>query len=154
MTRPAFEACAVANGQQGVFARRAFAAGERIGTFEGAIVATPTRLSLQTGAAEHVEPAGNCALRFLNHACNPNAAFTGRELCALCTVPEGSEITIDYTCHEAAMDAPFDCRCGAADCVGRVAGWNALTPAQRATRRTRAASWLPPPDFRNHDRPS
>lgn len=133
-----------ADGERGVFAARAFAAGEAIGLFEGALVPTPTRLSLQVGRDLHVEP-GDHPLGLLNHSCAPNAAFRERALFAARALAAGEEIVLDYNCHEADMSAPFDCACGAEDCVGRVAGWNRLSPAQRASRRGRAASWLRSP---------
>lgn len=131
-------------GERGVFAAADIRAGAFLGTFDGAPVAAPTRLSLQVGAGLHIEPAADCPLAFLNHSCAPAAAFTGRALHAVRDIPAGAEITIDYTCHEAAMTAPFDCRCGAPGCLGRVAGWATLTPAQREARRGRTASWLDP----------
>lgn len=131
-----------AHGGQCVRAARAFTDGAFIGRFEGTPVAAPTRLSLQTGADTHIEPAADCPLAFLNHACSPNAAFRGRDLHALRPLTAGDEITIDYNCHEADMSAPFDCRCGAQGCLGRIAGWDHLTPAQRAARRDQAAVWL------------
>ena len=62
------------------------------------------------------------ALRFTNHSCCPNAVLrivNGRvELYALRNLAPGEEITIDYgeTHHEGRLR----CRCGAAQCVGRL----------------------------------
>lgn len=128
---------------RGVFAARAIAAGGRIGFFAGTETATRTRMSLQFGPERHVAPGEADPLRFLNHACDPNAAFRGRELLARADIPAGAEITIDYNCHEPELAAPFACRCGAADCVGTVRGWRHLTEAQRSARRERVGNWLP-----------
>jgi hypothetical protein len=127
---------------QGVFAARNIAAGTRIGTFEGTETAQRTRMSLQFGPKRHVEPGENHPLRFLNHACKPNAAFTDRSLFARTDIAPGAEITIDYTCHEPELAAPFDCACGATDCLGMVRGWDRLDVLQKAARRDRAGSWL------------
>lgn len=131
-----------ADGEGGVFALANTPRNAFLGTFLGRETAAPTRLSLQVGADLHIEPAADCPLAFLNHSCAPNAAFRGRDLYAVRDIAADEEITLDYNCHEAAMTAPFECRCGAADCLGRVAGWAALTPAQREARRGRAAPWL------------
>jgi SET domain-containing protein len=126
----------------GVFAARNIAAGEHIGTFDGTETATQTRMSLQFGPRRHIEPAETSPLRFLNHACHPNAAFGERELFACADIPPGVGITIDYNCHEDALEVPFPCRCVAPDCVGTVRGWRHLTEGHRAARREYAGSWL------------
>ncbi len=79
-------------------------------------------MSLQFGPREHVEPAEGCPLRFLNHACEPNAAFRGLDLHAVRETPAGVEITIDYNAHEDELAHPFACGCGAENCVGTVRG--------------------------------
>jgi hypothetical protein len=136
-------------GQKGVFAARDMAAGARIAPFTGVETRTRSRMSLQFGRDLHVEPAETCLLRFLNHACNPNAVFVENErvLVARRAIRPGEEITIDYTCHEDALAEPFPCRCGAPDCLGMVRGWKHLGPPQRAIRRERAGSWLLPEPF-------
>jgi hypothetical protein len=131
-----------ADGEQGVFAARAFEAGAFMARFEGTETAQRTRMSLQFGPERHVEPGASLALRFLNHACSPNAAFSGRDLVARAVIPADAEITIDYNCHESELAEPFACRCGGADCVGVVRGWKHLDEAGKAARRERAGSWL------------
>jgi SET domain-containing protein len=113
-------------GGLGVFAARDFAAGEFIARFEGTETAQRTRMSLQFGPGRHVEPGENHPLRFLNHACEPNAAFGNgegdRDLHALRDISAGTEITIDYNVHEDELSHPFKCSCGAAKCVETVRG--------------------------------
>jgi D-alanine-D-alanine ligase len=57
-----------------------------------------------------------------NHSCNPNTTFTGLDLIALRHIKSGEELTVDYAtfCNED-ME-PFDCRCGAKNCRGRIEG--------------------------------
>jgi hypothetical protein len=109
--------------EQGVFAARSIGVGEFIARFEGVESATRTRMSLQFGPGQHIEPAEECPLRFLNHACEPNAAFQGVDLHARRDIPEGGEITIDYNAHEETLSHPFACRCGSPRCVGTVRGF-------------------------------
>lgn len=108
--------------ESAIFAARAFAPGDFIARFEGTRTARRTRMSLQFGPEQHVEPAEDCPLRFLNHACEPNAAFRGVDLHAARGIPEDSEITIDYNAHEERLSHPFACRCGSPVCVGTVRG--------------------------------
>jgi SET domain-containing protein len=143
MTHSSFiEVRQVPGGEQGVFALRDIPAGTFIGAFTGRETGTPTRHSLQIGPDRHIDPAPDCALAFLNHACNPVSAFRGTDLYAVCPIAAGAEVTIDYNCHEADMTAPFPCSCGGSACVGHVAGWLYLDARQRVERAGRAALWL------------
>ena len=61
-------------------------------------------------------------MRFTNHSCGPNARLCIRqgrvEFYALRAIADGEEITVNYgeTHHEGRLA----CRCGAANCVGRI----------------------------------
>ena len=61
-------------------------------------------------------------MRFTNHSCGPNARLCIRqgrvEFYALRAITRGEEITVNYgdTHHEGRLA----CRCGAANCVGRI----------------------------------
>ena len=61
-------------------------------------------------------------MRFTNHSCGPNARLCIRqgrvEFYALSPIAHGDEITVNYgdTHHEGRLA----CRCGAANCVGRI----------------------------------
>lgn len=132
-------------GQYRAVAARLIASGERILHAVGAAVKTPSRFSLQIGLDEHLDvPAGAGVeqqmelypWRFLNHSCSPNATFRGRDLIALRPIAPREDITFDYHTTEYDMDAPFDCRCGASDCIGRIRGYRHLSPAARAARRS------------------
>lgn len=72
-------------------------------------------------------------LVFINHSCSPNVAFElpeglqGRQngswvLRALRDVKKGEELTFAYFSTEWDMAQPFDCRCGATECLGRIRG--------------------------------
>lgn len=130
-----------------VTATQGIAAGEAILAIDGAVVAQPSRWSIQVGEAEHVELPAPLPLadeldchpwRFLNHACAPNAMLCGRTLVARRAIAKGDEVTFDYTTTEYEMACPFLCGCGAPDCLGVVRGFRWLSPAQRQAR----APWL------------
>ena len=84
----------------GLFAARAFTAGDYIGTFDGPLTDTDGDHVLWVYEHED-DPApigriGENLLRFLNHAMPSNAAFDGFDLYASCTITRDEEITIDY----------------------------------------------------------
>ena len=126
----------------GVFSRECIKADQWIGEFWGELWTTPTRLSVQFGPEEHIEPSHDCILRYLNHACAPNAAFRDRMLYARQVIETGEEITVDYNCTEYDLSASFECCYGAVDCVGQVVGYRHLTQEQRDARRSLVADWL------------
>jgi D-alanine-D-alanine ligase len=71
-----------------------------------------------------------------NHSCDPNTRFEGLDVIATRRIAAGEELTLDYAEFLDATSEPFDCRCGAATCRGRVEG----TPGTSVTARARAAT--------------
>lgn len=137
----------------GVFASKEIASGDRILDINGSLQPHPTRYSIQIGADEHIECHETLSTdemrarfpwRFLNHCCDPNASIVGRTLVARRTIREGEQVTFDYTTTELRMAEPFECRCGASACLGRVRGFLALTPAQQIARAAFVAPHLKP----------
>jgi SET domain-containing protein len=58
---------------------------------------------------------------FLNHCCDPNAGYDGTEhIVALREIAAGEEIRMDYGTFSFSFDHDFVCRCGAANCRGKV----------------------------------
>jgi SET domain-containing protein len=83
---------------RGVFANASIRSGQLIGRFEGVPAqedGTYVLWIIDENEAE-VGIDGRNALRFLNHAGQPNAEFEGQDLYALCDVQPGSEILIHY----------------------------------------------------------
>jgi hypothetical protein len=78
-------------------------------------------------------------LRYVNHGCAPNVFFDVERmhLVALRAIPTHSELTFFYPATEWAMVAPFECACGATDCIRVVEGARALP--QDLLRRYRLA---------------
>lgn len=123
--------------------RRPIAAGEPILRLHGALVARPSRHTLQVGHDLHLAPDGDgrsapapdrFAWCYLDHACRPNARVDGRDLVALRAIETGEAITFDYATTEWDMASPFVCRCGAPDCIGAVRGFVHLDDEQRRVR--------------------
>jgi hypothetical protein len=118
----------------GLFAVRAFAAGERIVPYVGrrtnrpggsARPGAPTYLlEIEPGLWVEGDDPANPA-RHANHACHPNAelayepATATAWLTALRPLETGEEITFDYG-FSLAESLFHPCRCGAADCAGRI----------------------------------
>jgi uncharacterized protein len=82
----------------GVFARGPIAKDTRIGDYEGARVDENDTyvLWVEYDDGEVAGIDGANALRYINHAHAPNAAFWGHELYALRDIEAGEEITFDY----------------------------------------------------------
>ena len=97
-----------------VIARVAFAPGEFIGLLEGSEVPSPSRISVNSDGI-NISP--NNGLQYLNHSCDPNANFRGRELRARKHISLGIEITIDYRLTEPTITHPFTCLCGSPNCA-------------------------------------
>jgi cyanophycin synthetase len=121
----------------GVAAVRAIAAGETIIRTWGEQADRRSPHSMQVDVNTHIVPDGVTVL--LNHSCDPNCGVIIRsgvkqiELRALRPIAAGEEITVDYDTFEyevAHLGGP--CRCGAAKCRGRVAGYRHLAADVKA----------------------
>ncbi|MEY2447509.1 MAG: hypothetical protein QOH79_985 [Acidimicrobiaceae bacterium] len=113
----------------GVFARRAFDAGEFIFRRRHARVVTEADVSrLDEWDRIHL-----CELSFdlyailevpgcyLNHSCDPSAMRHGVKVFAWRSIAAGEEITIDYRLNAFDGDS-WPCHCGARNCTGTVVG--------------------------------
>ncbi|KAG2450993.1 hypothetical protein HYH02_004265 [Chlamydomonas schloesseri] len=100
------------------------------------VLAQPNYLTMQTGPDSHIvlEPA---YLLNINHSCAPNTFWNTATMQfeALEEVAAGAELTFFYPSTEWDMETPFDCRCGAAACLGRIAGAKHLCDQQFARYR-------------------
>lgn len=115
----------------GLVATKHFAVGDLILILEGEVVDRPSRFSVQIAPDRHVEvpaevklarPLDRYRWRFLNHSCEPNAAFDDRRLIALRPIAAAEQITFDYNTTEYDLASPFECHCGSAGCCGVVRG--------------------------------
>jgi D-alanine-D-alanine ligase len=74
-----------------------------------------------------------------NHSCAPNTAMDGLNMVALRAIAAGEELTLDYAELLDEESEPFECRCGAPSCRGRITGTPGNSIAARAhARGTRA----------------
>lgn len=125
----------------GIFAARAFAAGERIRRIAVAREITPDApLRADLGERwDHCDyPDGRVVLlafpdRHVNHSCDPNAwqRYDGEiaSLAARRPIAAGEEITCDYNVNLTGGTA-WPCRCGAARCRGSTTGDFFLLPLE------------------------
>lgn len=82
----------------GLFARKHLQSGQYLGRFEG----DRTRcdgsyvLWVEDDEGREIGIRGRNLLRYVNHGTPPNAEFRADELYALCNVPPGTEVVVDY----------------------------------------------------------
>lgn len=129
----------------GLFASRAFVAGEKIAPYHGALLPTPPAVATpgQPTYLVEIQPgvwldgaATDNPARHANHSCQPNAELVldpsaGHPwLIAAQPIASGEEITFDYG-FSLAESLFHPCRCGSAACVGRIIA----TPLRPALRR-------------------
>jgi hypothetical protein len=98
--------------------------------------------TLQLDAETHVEVTGDC--KFTAHSCDPNCfvRFTTvddgewlLELVAIADIQKDDVLSFDYAIQEHVMSSPFDCACGAQNCVGRAQGYHHLNLDQKRALR-------------------
>jgi hypothetical protein len=127
--------------QRRLIARQPIAAGQVIFTLVGRETRVATRYSVQVGPEMHLDsddlPTDEARVRerywmYLNHSCEPSAWIRGLAVVALRAIAPGEGVTFDYNTTEWEMAEPFECHCGTPSCVGRVAGYRQLSPAQQA----------------------
>lgn len=115
-------------GQRSLRSLRAFAVGEVLTPFRAAATYDrPARMTLQVSEREHIT-LWPSVLTFTNHSCDPNAFFDTEQgrLIALKPIAAGEPITFFYPSTEWTMAEPFDCSCGSARCLRRIAGASQL----------------------------
>jgi D-alanine-D-alanine ligase len=129
-----------AGGDYGIFATRAFEAGETLLAFEE----QPHHLVTRSHVERHWgEPQRTWFLRYawpltdevwvtwspdpqewrpVNHSCEPSAWLEGLDVVARRDIAAGEEITLEYATFYDEQMPPFVCRCGAPTCRGTVRG--------------------------------
>jgi hypothetical protein len=138
-------------GQFRAMALSAVAAGDVVLRVQGRETSVPTRYSLQVGANEHVDVPPGIELReqlesyrwsFLNHSCEPNAAFRGRDLVAIRAIAAREELTFHYATTEWEMAEPFVCGCGSPRCGKVIRGYRDLDRETKERLAPHVASYL------------
>lgn len=116
----------------GIFAQVPLKRGELLAVFGGSVypgelfTALPERersLSLQVEENLFLVPDKIDEGDYVNHSCDPNAGLSGQiALVAMRDIRPGEEVCFDYAMSDTQPYDEFDCRCGAANCRGRVTG--------------------------------
>jgi hypothetical protein len=112
------------NQQHGLFASRAFLAGEVIVAFDASkIVDTPNYLTVQVSEHKHIHLSPEY-LQYVNHCCEPNVIFntTTMQLECISDIEAGEELRFFYPATEWKMAQQFVCNCGKPSCVGLIQG--------------------------------
>ncbi len=88
----------------------------------------PGRHTLQVAADRHVWLSPQW-LTYVQHGCDPNLALDVEawQVRLLRPVAVGEPLTAFYPATEVRFAEPFDCRCGAPTCLGRIEGALAIT---------------------------
>lgn len=93
--------------------------GETILELPKMVQSNPDIYSIEIAPGVHID----CSESYIgatNHSCEPNAAIRKGRLVAWSCIVSGDEITIDYKRTETKLAAPFDCKCGNKNCLGRI----------------------------------
>ncbi len=120
------------SGGYGLVAAQPSAAGDVLCPVDGTVTARPSRFSIQIDDDRHIDLGTDVGFedtvvrhpwRFLNHSCEPNAAYRARAFVALRSIQAGEAVTFDYDTTELDMAVAFDCGCGSSQCRGRISGF-------------------------------
>jgi uncharacterized protein len=95
------------------------------------IVEEPTYLTIQIGPRLHIDQID--VLGFMNHSCDPSVILdvAAQQVIAHRDLAPGDELTFFYPSTEWSMARPFECCCGARECLGWIAGAQELPRARR-----------------------
>jgi hypothetical protein len=126
-----------------VVAIKPISTGDVVLSICGHLCRRPSRHTLQVSGDLHVHSAGRL-WGFINHSCDPNCRidFVHWRIVAARPIAAGDEIGLNYLTTEWDMASPFACHCGAAACLGRIAGLRHLHPEQAHHLRSLVAPHL------------
>ena len=62
----------------------------------------------------------------LPHSCDPNTVLVEGRIVAARHVPAGTPLTVNFNLFEYSLDAPFECKCAASQCLGTISGFSSL----------------------------
>lgn len=133
---------------KGVFARQQIPNGTMVGPVEGQVIDDPEYTSshcIDLGGTCSLEP--RAPFRYLNHCCTPNCCLCIHDafyedgtpapaevsIEAICEIPKGAELTIDYRWS---ADGAIKCLCGSAGCRGWVVDADELPKLLESKKQT------------------
>jgi len=106
-------------------ARTPFRRGQLILPLTGTLSSRSYR-TIQIDVSQHLDGA---VIAYMNHSCRPTSIVQALGVRAAVDLKSGDEITFFYPSTEWDMVRPFECLCGACDCIGFVAGAQYLSTA-------------------------
>lgn len=108
---------------RGIIATVPLNRGEVVFALVGRETAERSRYTIQLSDTVHLHPDSR-DWGLVNHSCAPNCAIdvSARTLITLRPIAAGEELTFDYLTTETVLADPFECQCGATNCVGLIAG--------------------------------
>ena len=103
---------------------RSILPGEVVLHIAGQPTVNPSRYSVQIDENVHLEGPPEFMGNYINHSCNPSCYIDWPSLSfvALRPINVGEAITFHYCTSEWDMEEKFECRCGAASCLGIIRG--------------------------------
>ena len=107
------------DGMFGLYSRKLFRAGQTIINVQnGDKQDNRDFRSIELDNGHYLHPDG----MFTNHSCDPSAHIdkVSGFLIAAKQIWPNDEITFDYSATESDIVAPFECRCGATNCSGKI----------------------------------
>jgi SET domain-containing protein len=134
---------------RGLFARRAFRAGEVVFVLGGTLIddvqlaERQPRSSLAVGEGLHLMQSDDDPVRFGNHSCDPNC-WMADEVAVVTRRPVavGAELTQDYAVMTVSPAWRMVCRCGSASCRRVVTGEDWRLPALQARYRSHFSPFI------------
>ncbi|MEO8412187.1 MAG: SET domain-containing protein-lysine N-methyltransferase [Ginsengibacter sp.] len=111
-------------GEKSLHATVAHKAGDVFSTFEAAeTLPFPNKYTVQVAEDVHIilHPE---FLQYINHSCDPNVFFDTEKMQLSClkNIAAGDEFTFFYPSTEFSMSSPFNCFCGANNCLHTIQG--------------------------------
>ncbi|KAI7868000.1 hypothetical protein BDF14DRAFT_1983174 [Spinellus fusiger] len=105
-----------------LIADRDFPKDSVVASLEGYVVSEKLYSTVQVSTTEHIELSSDLA--YLNHSCQPTVYVDveQRLVKALSDIKVGDELTFFYPSTEWEMAQPFQCWCGAPNCIRTVEG--------------------------------
>mmetsp|Transcript_12028 Transcript_12028/g.38448 ORF Transcript_12028/g.38448 Transcript_12028/m.38448 type:complete len:163 (+) Transcript_12028:14-502(+) len=104
----------------------------------------PSMHTVQISAKQHCLVSND--MEFTAHACDPSCHLVldagACRLVALRQLEPGDLVSFDYCTTEWDVLCPFDCGCGAPQCVGRVRGFRHLTAERAKQLAPVAQQWM------------
>lgn len=135
----------------GFFAKIAFKAGDIVADYGSKIISVTEAEEIFANGSDYILQVSNSEFldlheeeaRFINHSCNPNAAFLKEpgKLIALRDIVPGEEVTFDYSANENTY-FKMKCLCGETNCRKEIGPYSSLTAEEKLSVENRLTPYL------------